>query len=275
MSPHVIRILSDIHFGDQASRVRRLAQLRPLLQGIDQLVLNGDTLDTRPGSDPRRTSELRSEVLAFFARESPATTFLTGNHDADLTPTHALDLADGLVFAVHGDILFEDIVPWSRDVPMIRRLLTAESANPAFQSGSELDRRLAVWRRVAAQVPQRHQSEKHPLKYALRFAADTVWPPLRGWRILRAWREGPLRAAELLRRHRPSARFIVTGHTHRPGVWQMPGGVTAINTGSFCPPLGGYAVDLTRQRVVVRKVLLRHGEFYPAASVAEFALAEA
>lgn len=275
MSSDVIRILSDIHFGDQASRVRRLAQLRPLLHGIDRLVLNGDTLDTRPGSDPRRTNELRSEVLDFFTREAPVTTFLTGNHDADLTSTHALDLAGGLVFAVHGDILFEDIVPWSRDVPLIRRLLAAESAHSTVHSGSELDRRLALWRRVAAQVPQRHQSEKHPLKYVLRYAADTVWPPLRGLRILRAWRDGPLRAADLLRRHRPVARFIVTGHTHRPGVWRVSGGVTVINTGSFCPPLGGYAVDLTRTRVIVRKVILRHGEFCPAASIAEFALAGA
>jgi len=52
--PAVTRIFSDLHFGDRASRARRLAQLRPLLDGVDALVLNGDTLDTRPG--PRSIS---------------------------------------------------------------------------------------------------------------------------------------------------------------------------------------------------------------------------
>ncbi|MSU71295.1 MAG: hypothetical protein EXS43_02985 [Opitutus sp.] len=66
MSSEITRILSDIHFGDRASRVHRLAQLRPLLHGVAQLVLNGDTLDTRPGPAPHRTVELQTEVLDFF-----------------------------------------------------------------------------------------------------------------------------------------------------------------------------------------------------------------
>ncbi len=275
MSSEITRILSDIHFGDRASRVHRLAQLRPLLHGVAQLVLNGDTLDTRPGPAPHRTLELQTEVLDFFPGEAAKATFLTGNHDADFSAVHALDLAAGRILAVHGDILFDDIVPWSRDVPFIRHLMAAERSHPTPHAISEFDHRLAVWRRVAAQVPQSHQSETHPLKYAWRFAADTIWPPLRVLRILRAWRDEPPRAAALLRRHRPAARFIVTGHTHRPGIWRMPDGITVINTGSFCPPLGGYAVDVTPTRLIVRKVILRTGEFHPAASVAEFTLADA
>src|SRR3954466_6212027 len=57
------RIFSDVHFGDRASRVDRLAQLRPLLDGVDQLVLNGDTMDTRPGPRPQYTSACRAEWL--------------------------------------------------------------------------------------------------------------------------------------------------------------------------------------------------------------------
>lgn len=275
MVPDVVRIFSDVHYGDRASRVRQLAQLRPLLNGVSALVLNGDTLDTRPGPDNARTAELRAEVQDFFKREISAATFLTGNHDADISTQHALDLAGGRVFAVHGDVLFDDIVPWSRDVPLVQRLIAAELAPLTATERTSLAQRLAIWRRVAAQVPQRHQSERHTLKYALRFAADTIWPPLRVLRILRAWRDEPHYAAALLRQHRPDARFILTGHTHRPGFWRMPGGIVVINTGSFCPPLGGYAVDVAPTRLVVRRVLRRAGEFHPGPIVAEFALAAA
>ncbi len=272
--PAVTRILSDIHFGDRASRVRRLAQLRPLLDGVDALVLNGDTLDTRPGPPPAETAALRDEVLAFFRGAVPATTFLTGNHDADLTPHHSLDLADGRVFAIHGDILFDNIVPWSADAPFIGREIAAGLAALAPATRDNLAQRLALWRQVAARVPQRHQFERHGLKYALRFAADTVWPPLRIARILRAWQLEPRHAGELLRRHRPAARFMLAGHTHRPGWWRLPGGAVLINTGSFCPPFGGYAIDVLPARLVVRRVVLRGGEFHAGATVVEFPLAE-
>ena len=91
MAAELTRIFSDIHYGDRASRVRRLAQLRPLLAGVDHLVLNGDTLDTRPGPNPDHTAACRAEVLAFFGEHVPRTTFLTGNHDANFTSEHALD----------------------------------------------------------------------------------------------------------------------------------------------------------------------------------------
>ena len=55
MAPELIRIISDVHFADRGSRVRSLGQLRPLLEGATLLVLNGDTLDTRPDRHAQRT----------------------------------------------------------------------------------------------------------------------------------------------------------------------------------------------------------------------------
>ncbi len=273
MTTPLTRIFSDVHYGDRASRVRDLAQLRPLLDGVGHLVLNGDTLDTRPGADPGATADLAAAVRAFFARHLPATTFLTGNHDADFSPLHRLDLADGAVFATHGDILFDNLVPWSRDARTAGRGIAAGLAGLADSERADLDRRLAVYRRVAHSIPQRHQAEKNPLRYTLRFLADTVWPPHRVALIARAWQLLPPRTFELVRRHRPQARFVLTGHIHRPGVWTSPRGVISINTGSFVPPLGGYAVDLGPAAVSVRRVEYRRGEFHPGGCVAEFPLA--
>ena len=269
------RILSDLHYGDRASRVGRLAQLRPLLDGPAHLVLNGDTLDTRPGPRPAFTAQLRADVHAFLHSTGLPATLLTGNHDPDLSSDHALELSDGRVFVTHGDILFDDIVPWGRDAPEISRLISTGLAALPPAARDRLEDRLALFRRVCARIPQRHQAERHPLKYALRFAADTVWPPLRTFRILAAWRRAPALAAALARRHRPRAAFILTGHTHRPGVWRTPAGVVVINTGSFCPPTGGYAVDLAPARLTVRRIESRAGEFHPGPTVAEFALADA
>src|SRR5688500_8641847 len=136
------RILSDIHYGDRASRVDRLTQLRPLLDGVTHVVLNGDTLDTRPGPLPAHTAECRAAVSALFPREVVTSTFLTGNHDADFCPLHHLDLAGGEVFVTHGDIFFADIVPWSRDAALISRRIAEELRSVPGELHHHLDHRL-------------------------------------------------------------------------------------------------------------------------------------
>lgn len=273
MAGELIRIISDLHYGEHACRVARLDQLCPLLAGVSHLVLNGDTLDTRPGPRPAHTAECRAAVAEFFPREVAATTFLTGNHDADFSAVHHLDLAHGSVFTTHGDIFFDDIVPWSQDAPRIRRLLAAELQSLPPGRPDALAQRLALFRRVAAAIPQRHQSERRLLKYALRYFVDTVWPPQRLVRVIQAWRLGPRFATEHSRRHRPRARFVVSGHTHRPGIWRSPSGIIAINTGSLCRPLGGHAVDLTEGRLLVRPLVFRGGEVRAGNAIAEFPLA--
>jgi predicted phosphodiesterase len=274
VSGELTRIISDVHYGDRASSVRRLAQLRPLLHGLTEFVVNGDLLDTRPGPDPQFTARLRAEVQAFAGESGPAVTFVTGNHDPDVSTHHALEFAGGEVWVTHGDIAFEQIVPWGRDAALIGRRIAAALDTLPSAARDQLDERFAVWRRVAATIPQRHQSETNRLKYALRFAADTIWPPMRVLRILRAWHTHPDRMAVLARQHRRGARFIVVGHVHRPAVWHALTGEVVINTGSFCRPFGGFAVDLIPGQLRVRRVIEQGGEFRAGAVVAEFALAD-
>lgn len=274
MAGELTRILSDLHFGDRASRVHRLAQLRPLCDGVGRLVLNGDTLDTRPGPAPEHTAECRAAVLDFFPREVGTVTYVTGNHDADLSKTHSVDLIGGQIFATHGDIIFDDIVPWSRDAAVIGEQIAAGLQELAPDERDDLERRLGIWRQVAGSIPQRHQAERHGSKHALRYLADTLWPPTRFLRILRAWQVEPGRIAALAQRHRPEAKFVVAGHLHRPAVWRQRSGIVVINTGSFCPPLGGYAIDLRPGRLIVRQIDRRGGEFHPGQVVGEFPLAE-
>ncbi|MDB6094786.1 MAG: metallophosphoesterase [Verrucomicrobia bacterium] len=271
----VTRIFSDLHYGDRASRIRALAAIRPLLEGVTALVLNGDTIDTRPGPSLELTRELQEETRKFFASTGVPTTFITGNHDPDISTHHTLDLADGQVFVTHGDIIFEELVPWGQDAPFVRRRIAEEIALLEPSARDALDPRLGAYRRVAASIPQRHQSERNALKYAVGFLKDTVWPPLRILHVLRAWKRAPGLAAALARRHRPSADFIVIGHIHRPGFWLTPNGVVVINTGSFTPPLGGWLVDVLTDRLQVRSIVSRRGKFHAGPVVKEFPLRRA
>lgn len=273
MGAQLIRIISDIHFGERGSRVRSLGQLSPLLDGASSLVINGDTFDTRPGDHPVRTARTRAEVLGFFGSAGTPVTFLTGNHDPDISGQHALEFAGGRVLVTHGDVLFDDIVPWSSDAPEIRRKMRAAMAALPKDGVRSIEERLAVFRDVCAATPQLHQSETNPLRYAFRLAGDSVWPPHRFLAVLMAWRQAPRRAAALARTHRPNARFIVIGHTHRPGVWNTPSGVVVINTGSFCRPFGAMAVEISGETIRVRRIEQQAGAFHPGAFVAEFPLA--
>jgi predicted phosphodiesterase len=267
-----IRIVSDVHFAEQASRVRSLGALRPLADGVSMLVFNGDTMDTRPGKDDRRTAQIRRDMLDFFGSCGTPVTLLTGNHDPDITRQHSLELASGRVLVTHGDVLFESIVPWSNEAKIMRQKVIQALAALPGDGSSRLEGRLDAFRSAAASIHQRHQSEHDPFRYAMRLAGDTVWPPDRLFKILRAWSEAPGRAAALATRHRPRASFIIIGHTHRPGVWRMPSGIIVINTGSFCRPFGAMVAEVGAATLLVRRVVRRDGAFHPGPQVAEFPL---
>ena len=272
VAPEVIRILSDLHYGDRASRVRSLAALCPLFAGADRVVFNGDSLETRAGPPDRRTPERRREFLDFVRREVPRGVVLTGNHDADLSELHSLDLLHGLVFVTHGEILFDDLVPWSGEQPEIGTLFRRELAALAPAEREHLDSRLRAGKRACAQLrPFREPLPRGPWLRTLH-TARKFWPPRRTLAMFRAWRELPDLVAGVARRHRPRARFVIVGHTHLPGVWRRPG-VIVINTGSFCPPLGAYAVDVSAEQIVVRRVRRSQNRFHLGRVVASFPLA--
>ncbi|PAW83356.1 MAG: hypothetical protein B9S27_00505 [Opitutia bacterium Tous-C8FEB] len=273
MAPELTRILSDVHYGDHAGRLRRLEELDPLLDGVDHLVLNGDSVDTRPSAQPAHSTRCRTELLAFCADRVPRLTLVTGNHDPDLSTCHHLDLAGGEVFVVHGDILYPSLVPWSRDAPVVRQRLKQEFRCTAPETRGSLEGRSSAFRRVSASLPQRHPPGIPAWRALLSFFADTVWPPHRAALILHSWFVLPGRAARLGRRHRPAARFVLTGHTHYPGCWRPRIGPVIINTGSFTRPLGALAVDLRDGALRVRPVERRSSHYHLGQPRAEFALA--
>ncbi len=272
MAHGIIRILSDLHYGDSGSRVRSLAALRPLFAGADRVVFNGDSVDTRPSPNPRRTARIRRRFLDFVQRELPRGVVLTGNHDADLSELHHLDLLGGLVFVTHGELLFEDLVPWSSEQPQIVALYREELAALAPAEREVLETRLGACKRACAQLRLLHDPFPRGFWPRTARAVRIFWPPRRPLAMVRAWRELPERVAAVVRCYRPRARFAIVGHTHLPGVWHRTG-LIVVNTGSFATPLGGYAVDVSPETVVVWRIRRRAGAFHLGRMVASFALA--
>ena len=68
------------------------------------------------------------------------------------------------------------------------------------------------------------------------------------------------------------ARYVVIGHTHRPGVWKTQSGVVVINTGSFTRPFGAMGAEVSSDGLRVHKIESRNGRFHRGADVAHYTL---
>ncbi len=271
MSEPRVRIFSDLHYRDPASLVQNLEAFAPLLEGTEQIVFNGDTFDTQI---PHLRAHL-AEGRAFFARTAPAAVFLSGNHDPDLSDQAELSLSKGRVWATHGDVLFDDIAPWSHHRPELRRRIATLGADLPPETLDRVETRLRLHRLACQKLPDPPALFCPTPWSRLKRLARTLFPPTHIFLMLRAWRETPRLAAALARAQRPRARVVVLGHTHYPGVWQVPGTprITVINTGSFTPPFGSLFVDLEGDRVRVVRIAEAGDRFVPGRVVADFALA--
>jgi predicted phosphodiesterase len=264
----MLRILSDLHVYDARSQVRDLRQLEPLLAGVQTLVINGDSCEMRPGVPSPDVAQL----LAFFRARVPEVRFVTGNHDPDISEAHELLLAGGRVWVTHGDVCFDDLTPWSRKQPdlvrAVKQLLTAEPGADYREVGTRLRIARAAARIVGVEI------DPADTRVTAQFVRlwDTFFPPRQILAMLRAWRDLPALAATLAIEQRPRAQVVVTGHVHFPGIWRLPPGPTVINTGSFFSPLGGHLVDVEDDRVQVRRIRRRAGQFEAGRLMAEIPL---
>lgn len=270
MSTPVIRILSDIHYADCGSWVHELRSIAPLLDGPDRVIVNGDAIDTQL---THRAAERVEELQAFFGERVPSSTWITGNHDPDISEIHEVQLAEGRMWITHGDVFFDDVAPWSRKAPEIRRRVRAQAAHLTPEQFRLIEQRFQIFREACQKLPSEQDPNRRGQLARFRRIAS-VLSNLRGVaEMLRVWRELPDIALEFSMAQRPLAQVIVTGHTHRHGVWHRSHGRVVVNTGSFCPPTGGQLVDVSDDRVTVRRIVRKNDEFRVGATVADFRLA--
>lgn len=245
----MLRIFSDLHVRDASSRVRSLEELAPLLDGVEELWVNGDCCDSQCGMTAADLEAIRQ----FFRARVPRVRFLTGNHDPDISAEHHAAAAGGRVWVTHGDVFFDDIVPWSRLRPQLRRRVAAARAELPGQDFTSVDGRLAVMRRALLGLHQEWNPEDRNPVHRIRRLAGVLFPPRQPWAMLRVWHGFADIAARHLARWRPETQVLVAGHTHYPCV-RRRGGLTVVNTGAFAGPFGACCADIDGDTVRVRRV---------------------
>lgn len=264
----MLRILSDLHFRDASSRLRRLASLDPLLAGVEELWLNGDTCDNQTGMTLQQVEEIR----AFFRDRVPRVRFITGNHDPDISNEHEASAAAGRLWATHGDVFLDDIVPWSSMRRQLRERVNAVRGAHPERGFSTFEGRIATMREACTGFGRECDPERRDAWSRLRRMALELFPPRQPWAMLQTWRTIADRAVTAAAVWRPQAQVIVTGHVHFPKVWDR-GDITVINLGAFTGPLGALTVEQHDQKVVVRRVDWQGESCYPGRIVREIPLA--
>ena len=245
----MLRILSDLHLRDASTRVQRIEDLARLLEGVDELWLNGDTCDNQSGMTPAELDDVRR----YFTSRVPKVRFITGNHDPDISDCHEATTADGQVWATHGDVFLDSIVPWSRVRDQLeQRLRDSLAADPSLDF-TTFEGRIIAMRRACIGFGRECDPERKDTAHRLRRLVTEFFPPRQPAAMLNTWWTFPDRVVKATTRWRPSARIVVTGHVHFPRTWRH-GLHTVINTGAFSGPVGARAVDVHADRVEVRKI---------------------
>ena len=187
----MLRILSDLHFRDATSRLERLEDLLPLLEGVTELWLNGDTCDNQSGM----TAAELAEIKEFFTAHVPRVRFITGNHDPDISEEHEASAAHGRIWACHGDACLDDIVPWSRvRETLVDRINEIRSAHPELNYTSFEDR-VRIMRMACTGFARECDPEKQDSWHLLRRICTEFFPPRQPWAMVHTWATFGTRAA--------------------------------------------------------------------------------
>jgi UDP-2,3-diacylglucosamine pyrophosphatase LpxH len=254
-----IRIFSDLHLGHPGSRVSDVAQLRPLLEGARTVLFNGDTFELRKTSLVDAALAHRAALESLCSELGARPVFMTGNHDPQITEHHHFDLCGGAVFLTHGDVLYEDVSPWSKLIAEMHKILDQIREEYPADYRDDLELSLKAVKRISAETVVRKVCKPGRLAKIKTLLMES-WPPKRPILILKSWARSHHLAHALRDKFRPQAKFIVFGHTHRAVVHQA-GGKVAINTGAFQPMSKSLVVRIDDGRLRVDEVVERGGEF--------------
>lgn len=274
----LVRIVSDIHLGHRASVLEKPSDLRPLAEGADELIFNGDTLELKYG-DMDTAHYNAAEQLARFTAEAATwgakIRLVTGNHDPRISSDHFLQLRDGEILVTHGDGLFKSIAPWSSTAKTLLHFANQLGIDEnATGSPADLDAYLQLHKRATILAHQQEGGYNPTLWGKLKIFLHQTWPPTTPFKIVKCWLDVPGKAVSLASRFRLKPRFIVVGHTHFPGIWQR-GSQTIVNLGSYFPWPGARCIDIQNDTLVVRRIHKRQGQVRLGKAVARFDLAPA
>lgn len=243
-------ILSDTHLAGNGQGAVSADALRPLWQGADELVINGDLAEL---SDPRWRVAAARHIIRLqdlCEEDGVRLTLLSGNHDPLVTDRRFLRLCHGEVFITHGDMLHPAISPWTTHAKQLRALHEGAIQQLTLTDRSELDQQ-AMAASHAANLKWDHMAEHTEPKRGK--IAGKVEHAYKVAKVLWYWHQLPKLAAKFVQQYAPDARFFIFGHIHRAGVWQF-GHQTIINTGSYHCPRNPHAIVIQGRTLSLHRV---------------------
>ena len=264
-------ILSDLHLGHRASRIKDPEQLAPLLGGSSSIIFNGDTAEMRHATDRPVGRKFAAELARICHQQGKKAFFVNGNHDPTVSNINHLDLHQGAVLVTHGDILFLGLAPWSRVAKHYRTKHRQILDNLGPEDFTDFEKRLRAAKRTTIELQMIEPALTSERLPGLRLFIRQFWPPFRPLMIVKAWWETPGLAANLGRVFRPQARFIFVGHTHFPGAWKVDPRIV-INTGGFVPPFRACVAIIDSNKIELRQVVSCKREFVLGKRIAGYAI---
>lgn len=264
-----VRVLSDLHLGHPAARIKAVEQLRPLLKGVNEVIFNGDTFEQAVKEWKDRGHEQFAELKALCVELGVTASFLAGNHDLWLEGDRWRDLRGGKVFVTHGDMILPEVAPWNREF-LARR---DEVGRIIEEFGPDVDDLRRLQER-ALRVEEATLPDRDPQigEGGRDFFRAALWPPRRPFNMLKCWATMFREANRFAERYRPDCEVFLFGHFHRSGFRQRDGRILC-NTGAFMKGARPLCVDLVEDRMEVREIEQRDGVLRPSSLGGSFRLA--
>lgn len=270
----MIRILSDLHWGHKASRIKKLESIKNLIAGVDTVIFNGDTLEQKFEDSPTHVKHplpslghFRDQIENWNANP----VFITGNHDPRISNTHYCELNEGSILITHGDAIFKNIAPWSAHSDILKKLVERNLSKIEERDRTSFYRYLQTFKEASIEEHAILKDYDPSVWGKIQIFARQAWPPTRPLKILQCWRNAPKKAVELANSFGKSPKYLIIGHTHKPDI-AVIGETTVINTGSFFPWPGASSVDIDSNGISIRKIDKRGNQFVVGKTIRRFDL---
>ena len=245
-------ILSDIHFGMSKSTATSAEQFRHLWKDCSALILNGDTVEEHAKRCSEVSQQRTADLLHLAKQDGVKTTLLCGNHDPIVSETECLWFCDKKVLVFHGHAPIPKIAPWSwrgKHAELSRYEYLLDKKDGFEEQLASL--RQACYKTASGAFQQYRPTRIHMLMLGI--------PAI--FHVFHTWWKYPTLVSEWVDKYAPSAKFIITGHTHHAGIWKRKNRVI-INTGCFGFPSHPRAVVLEEEKTIsVYKLTLTNGYY--------------
>lgn len=250
-------IISDTHLGRRSRTHMTAEALRPLWQGFDRVVFNGDIAEVQMPHLRAQSAREVQRVIEYTERDGVELTVISGNHDAYISDIRHLTLMDGQVLITHGDVLHPAIAPWTHTAARMKATTDAAIAASLPEEEADIRYRLILAQYVShSEFLHSHNVDRND-ESGLK---DLLCRPWRFGLILKYWAQVPGLAAQFAQQCCPDAQVIVFGHSHHQGIWQRRG-KTVINTGSFDFPGRPRGVVIQGNTLAVHDITRHHNAY--------------